>query len=83
MDYDFAVEHGFSMNDYEKVYEGEIDASMTCQATAERLFEKFNINRPEDFHGHSMSVSDIVVLGDNRVKLYCEPIGFRRISEGD
>lgn len=80
MDYEFAKEHGFDINDYEQVYEGEIDASMTCQATAERLFEKFNINRPEDFHGRSMSVGDILVLGDCEVQLYCEAIGFRRIN---
>lgn len=81
MDYDWACKHGFKLSDYEKVYEGEIDASLTCQATAERLFEKFNIARPDDFKGHSLSVSDIVVLGDNKVKLYCDSIGFTLIKE--
>lgn len=79
-DYDFAQKHGFNMNDYEKTYEGEIDASMTCQATAERLFEKFNIDRPKDFKGRSLSVSDILILGDTKVKLYCESVRFRLIK---
>ena len=28
------------------------------------IFERFNIDRPEDFRGHSLSVSDIIVLND-------------------
>lgn len=28
------------------------------------IFERFNIDRPEDFRGHSLSVSDIVVLNE-------------------
>ena len=28
------------------------------------IFERFNIDRPKDFRGHSLSVSDIVVLND-------------------
>ena len=30
-----------------------------------RIFEKFNFDRPEDFKGHSLSVSDVVVLHQN------------------
>ena len=28
----------------------------------EHIFEKFNIHRPADFHGHSLSVSDVVEI---------------------
>ena len=33
--------------------------------TLEAVYEKFNIDHPEDFKGHSLSVSDIVVLHEN------------------
>ena len=37
----------------------------TQGATLEAIFEKFNLDHPEDFRGHSLSVSDIVVLHQN------------------
>lgn len=80
MDYDFALEHGFNEKDYEIVYEGEIDKHnlFSTYEVLEALFEKFNCNRPEDFKGHSMSVSDIVVL--DGTKFYCDSFGFRKID---
>ena len=46
---------------YEKVY----SSPLTPGITLDHIFEKFNINHPEDFTGHSLSVSDIVVLHEN------------------
>ena len=46
--------------DYELVYVGELFGNMSL----DDIFERFNIDRPEDFRGHSLSVSDIVVLND-------------------
>ncbi len=37
----------------------------TREDTLEALFEKFNIDHPADFKGHSLSVSDVVVLHEN------------------
>ena len=37
----------------------------TQGATLEAIFEKFNLDHPEDFRGHSLSVSDIVLLHQN------------------
>lgn len=78
MNYRFAKEHGFNLNDYELVYEGEIKDNNNYSEVLENLFTKFNINRPEDFKGHSMSMSDIVVL--NGQKFYCDSIGFKRVD---
>jgi len=78
MDYDWAKEHGFNLEHYNKVYEGEIDNKLTPEQACEELFVKFNINRPEDFKGHSLSVSDIVVLDGHR--FYTEGIGFKRLN---
>lgn len=38
----------------------------TTEDKLHALFEEFNIYRPADFTGHSLSVSDIVVLHENR-----------------
>ena len=82
MDYDWACKHGFKLSDYEKVYEGEIEVDTNAVRTLDKLFEKFNIDRPEDFKGHSLSVSDIVVLGNNRLvcaKFYCDSLGWKKL----
>ena len=57
---------------YDLVYVGELSElskdfiSLQTQGdTLEALYEKFNIDHPEDFKGHSLSVSDIVVLHEN------------------
>ena len=46
--------------DYKLVYVGELSGNMSL----DDIFERFNIDRPEDFRGHSLSVSDIIVLND-------------------
>lgn len=52
---------------YTLLYEGELSELQkeTQGATLEAIFEKFNLDHPEDFRGHSLSVSDIVVLHQN------------------
>lgn len=56
---------------YHKVYECNRDDAITL----EDLFYEFNINLPNDFCGHSLSVSDVVLLGD---KLYfCDSFGWK------
>lgn len=52
----------YKIDDYKKVYEGDIEAGENHIATLEDLFRIFNIEHPEDFKGHSLSVNDIVVL---------------------
>lgn len=52
---------------YTLLYVGELSELQkeTQGATLEAIFEKFNLAHPEDFRGHSLSVSDIVVLHQN------------------
>ena len=73
------AESRFNFNDYEKVYEGEIECDDVYD-TLEDLFTIFNIKRPQDFKGHSMSVSDVVKLGDDYY--YVDGIGFKKINIG-
>ena len=58
----FIESHGMQIKkeDYKLVYVGELLGNMSL----EDIFERFNIDRPEEFRGHSLSVSDIVVLND-------------------
>lgn len=44
----------------------------------EGIYRTFNENRPEDFKGHSMSVSDIVEAPYGL--WYCDSIGFKQVK---
>ena len=64
---------------YEKTYEGNIDTDKTDEfEILEEIFTLLNINHPEDYKGHSLSVSDIVVLNDK--KYYCNSYGWDEIE---
>ena len=43
---------------YVKVYEAELTEGLSL----EDIYTRFNIDHPKDFYGHSLSVSDVVVL---------------------
>ena len=69
----------FNLDDYEVVYEGEIDLISGSEiSTLEELFEIFNINHPKDFRGHSLSVSDVVELDGKN--FYCDAHGWKELS---
>ena len=61
---------GFNIHQYKKVYEGEVQEEKNILHTLESIFEKFNLHHPSDFYGHSLSVSDVVVL--DGVSYYCD-----------
>lgn len=81
MSLDFIEKVGMSVkgSDYQMMYQGVLEA----QDTLEDLYIKFNIDRPEDFEGHSMSTSDVVILKrDGEMKAYyVNDIGFRELPE--
>lgn len=57
---------------------GELFGNMSL----DDIFERFNIDRPEDFRGHSLSVSDIVVLndGENVTAHFVDSISFEQLD---
>ena len=68
-----------SKENYELVYTGELKEGMSL----DDIFTKFNIDHPADFTGHSLSVSDVVVLhqdGEN-TSHYVDSVGYREIPE--
>ena len=81
MNLDFVKRHGMKVNcaDYELVY----TAPLTENDTLEAIYERFNIQRPADFTGHSLSVSDVVVLNDGKSlkAYYVDSIGFAELPD--
>lgn len=81
------LSHGF-MDEQEMIidhedYRLEYVAPLTEEDTLDSIYERFNIDRPEDFQGHSLSVSDIVVMNrDGEVKAYfVDSFGFAEVTE--
>lgn len=66
-------------NDYESVYRGEIREGETLDT----LYEKFNLYHPDDFAGHSMSVSDVIVIEKEHEKTayYVDSFGFTKVAD--
>ena len=64
---------------YELVYE----APLTTKDNLESIYTRFNVDRPADFTGHSLSVSDIVVLHQDGKDTahYCDRTGFSEVPE--
>ena len=66
---------------YAAVYAGSLDRRGDTQDKLNELYETFNIRRPENFCGHSLSVSDIVALKQNGVVSchYVDSWGFKEL----
>jgi hypothetical protein len=86
----------FSLNDYHKVYSGELFDSVSYKnetteinqddiAVLEMLYREFNIKHPEDYRARSMSVSDVVAIvrKDKTKYYYCDNMGWKLIKEVD
>ena len=58
---------------YDCVFEGTVNCS-----DLEEVYTLFNVDPPENFSGHSMSVSDVVVEG--RTAFFCDSVGFRQVT---
>lgn len=64
---------------YELIY----TAPLRSEDNLESIYTRFNIDRPVNFHGHSLSVSDIVVLHEDGKDTahYCDRFGFSQVPE--
>lgn len=76
-----AKEMGFTVDgkDYQMVYSERLrDAT-----SLDNLFERFNIERPNDFTGHSMSVSDVIIMnrGGRLTAYYVDSFGFTELPD--
>lgn len=77
----YVQETGLQVNvsDYESKYQGKLKPGETLDT----LYERFNIHRPEDFTGHSLSVSDVIVLkaGGDKKAFYVDSFGFCEVED--
>jgi len=76
-------EHGLepAFDNYEAVYSGSLPSGSSTEAHLDDLYMKFNTAHPQDFTGHSLSVSDIVVLRQNGAvsSHYVDSVGFTAV----
>ena len=58
-------------------------APLTPETSLEDIFTRFNIDHPKDFKGHSLSVSDVVVLHQNGrdAAHYVDSFGYKEVPE--
>jgi len=81
MGWDHLLSHGYKQPPaaaYQAVYTYESEGE-----TLEDIFYRFNVNHPVDYHGRSLTVSDVVELCDDNVKsrfFYCETFGFNEVN---
>ncbi len=73
-----------SIDNYEILYRGNLPIGKRSVPQAElleQLYQKFNCARPTDYHGHSLSVSDVIMLNqDGKISAhYVDSIGFKEL----
>ena len=70
-----------NIDHYEVVYTAPLLPYKDQNTMLEELYAKFNVSRPDDYTGHSLSVSDIVALRQNGVVscYYVDSIGFQEL----
>lgn len=67
------------INNYNMVYKNEFNDAIhnDIDSVLETIYNIFNVSRPEDFKGHSLSISDIIeVDGD---KYFVNDYGFVKL----
>ena len=74
-----ATGHSVDAANYNLIYTADLTPDMTLGS----IWETFNIDHPKDFKGHSLSVSDIVVLHQNGQDTahYVDSIGYQEVPE--
>lgn len=81
MGMDFITSHQLSVEgmDYRFIYGGRLSAADTLDS----LYERFNLDHPENYEGHSLSVSDVIVMQRNHQAqaYYVDSFGFKELPE--
>ncbi len=79
-----SYEHAKSAIDksnYRIVYTGELSKDCALPRQLDVLFQRFNMDYPQDYHGRSMSVSDVIAVKQNGKASahYVDSIGFAEL----
>ena len=64
-------------------YEAVYAAPFTPRENLESIYTDLNIHRPDNFRGHSLSVSDVVVLQEygKETAHFCDHFGYKEVPE--
>ena len=83
MNYDYLQSKGVTpeRGGYDAIYTGGVMDYGNARTNLDMIYQRFNVDHPADFKGHSLSVSDIVALKQNGVVSchYVDSIGFREL----
>ena len=81
MCFEFLTSHGMSVDgaDYQYIYGGRLSGLETLES----LFERFNLRHPENYGGHSLSISDVVVVQRDKhtEAYYVDSIGYIQLPD--
>lgn len=64
---------------YDQVFEGEIQNYQGLES----LYKRFNLQLPDNYYGHSLSMSDVIEVIDHHNEVchfYCDTFGFQQIE---
>ena len=79
------VDQSVKPESYELVYSASLPPTDVRDqgSILEGLYAKFNLDRPVDFHGHSLSVSDVIVLKQKGqvTSYYTDSFGFQKLPD--
>ena len=83
MNYDYLQSKGVTpeRDGYDAIYTGGFMDYGNARTNLDMIYQRFNVDHPADFKGHSLSVSDIVALKQNGVVSchYVDSIGFQEL----
>ena len=79
IDYLESKEIAVTKENYDLIYTAPLEEGTSLKD----IYTRFNIDRPADFRGHSLSVSDVVVLHQNgeNTSYYVDSFGYREVPE--
>lgn len=75
----------FDFNNYKEVWDCDFEKDISPIPSTnnnwnlDEIFKVFNINHPLGYHGHSLSISDIVKLGDEY--FFCDSFGWENVTD--
>ncbi|MCC8044002.1 MAG: DUF3849 domain-containing protein [Clostridiales bacterium] len=79
------MNHKVNGADYDLIYVSNLSKTETLSETEtlDMIFERFNLDAPEDFTGHSLSVSDVILINrDGKPKAcFVDSIGFTELPD--
>ena len=58
-------------------------APLSEEQNLEEIYMEFNVMKPDDYRGRSLSISDVVVIHEagEDTAYYCDLVGFREVPE--